>query len=152
MSGNNNSCDWRSGILSSLRSRNARESEPFKELLLLHSRVQEQAITLQLENTRLLQMAGARTSANAGAEEPASAGDPNAGSADQQQKLEELKAKLYSLQEELTELHRRKGENAQQVIDLSAQAKTNEKDLNDQAKRLLQHEDTIEGLKAEVER
>lgn len=38
-----------------------------------------------------------------------------------------LEQKVYKLQEELTEMHRRKGENAQQLIDLRNQMQDKEK-------------------------
>lgn len=150
-----NSSDWRGQILSALRSRNARESEPFRELLALHAKVREQALSLQQENSRLnfeVQKLASEGGVPASPAGGAHAGSGGSGSQDSDPKMEEMKAKLYLLQEELTELLRRKGENAQQVIDLTTQVKTNEKDLNEKAKTLLEQEDKIEKLQAEVER
>lgn len=45
------------------------------------------------------------------------------------EKIQHLEQKLLSQQEELTELHRRKGENAQQIIDLNAKLHEKEKQL-----------------------
>ena len=145
--------DWRNVTLSALRARNARESEPFKELISLHSKILERALLLQQENVKLTFQVQRRRDPSPSADSSSSVttagGDANANA---QQQLEELKSKVYTLQEELTELHRRKGENAQQVIDLSAQVKAHEKDLNDKAKTLLEQEDVIEKLQADVER
>ena len=58
----------------------------------------------------------------------------------------------FSLQEELTMLHRRKGENAQQVIDLTATAKANEVTLNEKAAIILSLESHVANLKEEVQR
>merc|ERR1712212_152077 len=55
-----------------------------------------------------------------------------------------LEKKLFAIQEELTELHRRKGENAQQIIDQSAQLKNNERLLEDRTQ-------TCTKLKKELE-
>lgn len=46
-----------------------------------------------------------------------------------QEKIQILEQKLLSQQEELTELHRRKGENSQQIIDLNAKLQEKEKVL-----------------------
>lgn len=46
-----------------------------------------------------------------------------------EQKLQILEQKLLAQQEELTELHRRKGENAQQIIDLNKKLQDKEKQL-----------------------
>lgn len=45
------------------------------------------------------------------------------------QRLQTLEQKLLTQQEELTELHRRKGENAQQIIDLTKKLQEKEKQL-----------------------
>lgn len=47
----------------------------------------------------------------------------------QDQRLQVLEQKLLAQQEELTELHRRKGENAQQIIDLNKKLQEKEKQL-----------------------
>lgn len=47
-----------------------------------------------------------------------------------EQRLQTLEQKLLAQQEELTELHRRKGENAQQIIDLN-------KSLQEKAKQII---------------
>lgn len=41
-----------------------------------------------------------------------------------------LEQKIYSLQEELTNLHRRKGEHAQQIVDLTSKLQETEKNLS----------------------
>ena len=43
------------------------------------------------------------------------------------QQVSVLEKKLFGVQEELTELHRRRGENAQQIIDQAVQIKEHEK-------------------------
>lgn len=41
-----------------------------------------------------------------------------------------MEQKIYSLQEELTNLHRRKGEHAQQIVDLTSKLQETEKNLS----------------------
>ena len=62
----------------------------------------------------------------------------------------ELNRKLFSLQEELTELHKKKGDNAQQVIDLSAAVKLNEKLLAEKQSQLECLEAELVGVKADL--
>ena len=62
----------------------------------------------------------------------------------------ELNRKLFSLQEELTELHKKKGDNAQQVIDLSAAVKLNEQLLAEKEAQLESLEAELIGLKADL--
>ena len=62
----------------------------------------------------------------------------------------ELNRKLFSLQEELTELHKKKGDNAQQVIDLSAAVKLNEQLLSEKQSRLESLEAELISLKADL--
>ena len=40
-----------------------------------------------------------------------------------------MEQKIFSLQEELTNLHRRKGEHAQQIVDLTSRLQETEKTL-----------------------
>lgn len=58
-------------------------------------------------------------------------GTSSAGSGDAKlhERMQHLEQKLLSQQEELTELHRRKGQNAQHIIDLNAKLQEKEKEL-----------------------
>lgn len=59
------------------------------------------------------------------------------------EKIQHLEHKLMVQQEELTELHRRKGENAQQIIDLNAKLHEKEKQLATKEVRLVERRMTI---------
>jgi autophagy-related protein 16-1 len=52
-----------------------------------------------------------------------------------QERINTLEQKLYKLQEELTEMHRRKGENAQQLIDLKNALQEKERMILDKDRR-----------------
>lgn len=52
-----------------------------------------------------------------------------AGDSKLHERIQHLEQKLLTQQEELTELHRRKGENAQQIIDLNVKLQEKEKQL-----------------------
>lgn len=46
------------------------------------------------------------------------------------ERIQQLEHKVLAQQEELTELHRRKGENAQQIIDLNIKLQDKDRQLN----------------------
>eukprot|EP00095_Tigriopus_kingsejongensis_P001897 maker-scaffold287_size221780-snap-gene-1.27 protein:Tk01897 transcript:maker-scaffold287_size221780-snap-gene-1.27-mRNA-1 annotation:"autophagy-related protein 16-1 isoform x2" len=131
---------WRLSILSQVQERNHRETRPYAELIALQTKLVEKATTLQLENTQLLFQS----------RDTVPRGGPMGGLGAGQD-VQELKRKLYTLQEELTELHRRKGENAQLVIDMSSQVKQKDGEINEQAAKLLAFEDQVEDLRRTIE-
>ena len=108
---------WQGSVLSQLRARNRRESEPFRLLVTSHQRLTERASALSSENLQLkyiterLREAGGGAGAAGGASETAQAA------------ISALEKKLLTRQEELTELHKSKGENAQLIIDQTSQLK-----------------------------
>lgn len=62
---------------------------------------------------------------------------PGGISNDNSSRISSLEQKCLSQQEELTELHRRKGENAQQIIDLNAQLQDMTKQLANKDQRFI---------------
>ena len=130
---------WRRDVLAQLAARNAREREPFADLVDLQQKLAEKVTLLDLE------LKTAKISAK---DAKGSSGDLEAGA----EVVNELKRKVYALQEELTELHRRKGENAQQVIDLSAKVKGQEAILSEKEAIILSQETEIERLTREAEK
>ena len=102
---------WRRSLGEQLRARDRRERDPFRGLFELHQR--------NLERLSELQSAQPASSPSSVSSEEASA----------------LKRKVYELQEELTSAHRRKGDNAQQVLDLSARVRRAEEQLGERAAR-----------------
>ena len=182
---------WRKSILRQLRSRNQREITPFQDLIQIHNRIVERISTLQLENSQLAfinerlkdEIKNLKISTGNKLETKS---NPSGSLSDQglavndvaaQATITMLEKKLFAIQEELTELHRRKGnydkiisyhqghnlickqtarpkcilisifilgENAQQIIDQSAQLKNNERLLEDRTQ-------TCTKLKKELE-
>lgn len=135
---------WRKDILKRIQIRNATESEPFGDLIAVQSRLVEQTAHLQLENKQLVfqhregLVRGGGEGGGVGGVLPS-------------HDVQELKRKLYTLQEELTELHRRKGENAQMVIDMSTQVKAKDLALSEKTAQLLQCEEEIKSLRRKVD-
>ncbi|XP_074657693.1 autophagy-related protein 16-1-like [Tubulanus polymorphus] len=64
--------------------------------------------------------------------------------------LQGLEQKLYKLQEELTELHRKKGENSQQIIDLNNALQEKEKQLQATESRLSDAESHNQALRGAI--
>ena len=61
-----------------------------------------------------------------------------------------LEQKCLKLQEELTELHKKRGENAQQLIDLNKQVQDKDKELNAKDSKIVQQVETISALEARL--
>ncbi len=130
-------------MLKRLHCRNRKEVEPFAELVRSHTRAFERSVALDLENKHLaLTCERLRLDQHSGSPVARTAGDDAA----------ELKQKVYALQEELTELHRRKGENAQQVIDLSAQLKVVKSELEAKNAELARRIEQQRASKEEAEK
>ena len=113
---------WRKSVLHQLRSRNKKEITPFQDLIQVHNRIVERISTLQLENTQLafinerlkdeIKHLKVSTRDNS-SESKGNIGDHTAtvNDAAAQSTIAMLEKKLFAIQEELTELHRRKGIN-----------------------------------------
>ena len=120
---------WRNSVLSRLRERNKTQVTPFKDLIEKCEQNAEKCSVLRQENQKLLflnEQLQKSASVNNEAEETC-----------------ELKKKVYALQEELTSLHRTKGENAQTVIDLGNSVKGLEMQLAEKASTIIQLENEI---------
>ena len=123
--------DWKSTVKTLIRRRNERETSGYAHLIASHSRLlsstdalRAQNVTLTLEVERLRQInADMRTSGGAGGGgggNSNSSGDAaSASGANQAAAVTALEHKIYKLQEDLTDSLRRKGENAQKIIDLN---------------------------------
>ena len=115
---------WRKSILCQLRQRNQKEITPFQDLIQVHNRIVERISSLQMENTQLgfinerlkneiqnLKISPGGYS-NTSKSDPARTSTLQSATCDDavaQSTIAMLEKKLFSIQEELTELHRRKG-------------------------------------------
>ena len=106
-------------ILEKLRARNRLEVIPFADIVELNNR-------LSIANSQLSSQREQTEFINARLKEENGKLRHQSSEANQQQ-ISVLEKKLFSVQEELTELHRRRGGNAQQIIDQAAQIKEQEK-------------------------
>ena len=131
----------RTDILRQLKNRNKREVKSFEVIFAAQERLQEQNLQLRSENSTINFLNERLKEENVTLKSKVTS-EP---SIQTNENYLELQRKLFSLQEELTELHRsvingkkkkrvflllklyfrRKGDNAQQVIDLTAALKVN---------------------------
>jgi len=117
---------WQGSVLSQLRARNRRESEPFRLLVTSHQRLTERASALSSENLQLKYITESLREAGGGA----GAAGASRASETAQAAISALEKKLLTRQEELTELHKSKGENAQLIIDQTSQLKVMQASLD----------------------
>ncbi|XP_063906656.1 autophagy-related protein 16-1 isoform X2 [Zophobas morio] len=133
--------NWRENILSKLQERNRFQTDCFQDLIAQHNKIFDAVNALKHENLQLsiqnekLRLDGDR----------AGGGDSRL-----HEKIQCLEQKLLTQQEELTELHRRKGENSQQIIDLNAKLQEKEKLIVMKDISLAENAAKITSLQAEI--
>ncbi|XP_013139615.1 PREDICTED: autophagy-related protein 16-1 isoform X2 [Papilio polytes] len=135
---------WRNSIINQLQLRNKKETTAFHDIIAFQSRLFDNVNTLKNENLQLtllnerIRYTSTETVLS------------NAGGASNE-RIQALEQKILAQQEELTSLHRRRGESAQQIISLNAKVHEQEKSL--QAKDIIISENTalIASLRAEIQ-
>ncbi|XP_057655059.1 autophagy-related protein 16-1 [Diorhabda carinulata] len=137
---------WKNSILSQLQERNRRETDLFQDLVNEHNKLFENYNTLHTENIQLsIQIEKLKGGGGLGSKS-SSLGDIR-----YQEKIQQLERKLLAQAEELTELHRRKGENAQQIIDLNVAVQEKDKKIASKDAILAENAATIIKLQTEAE-
>ncbi|XP_047531600.1 autophagy-related protein 16-1 isoform X1 [Vanessa atalanta] len=136
--------DWKNNIISQLQSRNKRETIAFQDIITFQSRLFDNVSTLKNENLQLTLLNERIRYSNTESVLSSGGGVTN-------ERIQALEQKILSQQEELTSMHRRRGESAQQIINLNARAHDLEKNL--QAKDIIISENTalIASLRAEIQ-
>lgn len=140
-------CNWRKCILNRLQHRNKGETDLFQDLIIQHNKIFENFNTLYTENLQLtIQNEKLKSEGRSGL------GSNSSSLSDIrfQDRIQQLEQKLLSQAEELTELHRRKGENAQQIIDLNAASIEKDKIIATKDVNLAENAAKILSLQAEV--
>eukprot|EP00058_Branchiostoma_floridae_P007788 XP_002593276.1 hypothetical protein BRAFLDRAFT_123636 [Branchiostoma floridae] len=139
---------WKQTLLLRLRDRNRVQTHFFADVIQAHNKLFESADTLKSQNVQLQLQTERLKQDKLDLEVKVLDSSANSGTG-KGEKTQALEQKLFKLQEELTELHRRKGENAQQIIDLNSALQEKEKVLSEKENRLLDTETHLEALKAE---
>ncbi|KAI0217235.1 Autophagy-related protein 16-1 [Lamellibrachia satsuma] len=132
--------EWRKIVLQSLHERNKKQCDAFVGLIQAHNKLFESAeghhhanvkLTVELEQLKKenLELMVKVESGGGGGQ-----GDKN------------MAQKLLTLQEELTEFHKRKGENSQQIIELNNALQEKEKELQAKVQKIQDLEIQIQQL------
>ena len=132
-------------ILSKLKTRNRQEVDPFIQVIELNHRFLAQRTHLLSEREQVEFMKEKLLEENQRLKETAD-------QAVDTERVSILEKKLFCAQEELTELHRKRGENAQQIIDQTLQFKEQDARFKTLEKELAQARDNLENSKEEVKR
>ncbi|XP_055716111.1 autophagy-related protein 16-1 isoform X2 [Phlebotomus papatasi] len=134
---------WKKKLLQSLKERNRKETSFFDSIFAANNRLFDSNVQLQMENLRL---SVDNEQLRSGAGHSASSG-----SAASSSKIQALEKKLMTQQEELTELHKRKGENAQMIVDLNVKLAEMTKKAQDREEKYTEQVTLNGSLKAEVQ-
>jgi len=153
---------WRKSVINQLHARNQREVSPFHDLVTSHLKILERTNLLKAENAQLKYVteklkedlrnvrSGAGGSGDGAAAAAASVAVASGGDASTQAAISMLEKKLLARQEELTELHRRKGENAQQIIEQTNQLRAAQLALEENAGKLKKAESELQAAQGLV--
>lgn len=135
---------WRNNIVNQLHTRNKHETAAFYDIITFQSRLFDNVNTLKNENLQL-------TLVNERIRYSGTDSVISGGGGGNNEKIQALEQKILIQQEELTSLHRRRGENAQQIMSLNEKVHDLEKQL--QAKDIVISENTalIASLRAEIQ-
>ncbi|XP_076045943.1 autophagy-related 16 [Oratosquilla oratoria] len=146
------SCEQRHVIYQYLRERNRKENENISDLIALHNRVFEQSERLRSENftltlqTEKLRQENVQLQGQVGS----SGGEAGGAEGGTSQVVQALEQKVYKLQEELTDLHRRKGENAQQLVELNQCLQERDKILATKDNKISEYESELMLLREDI--
>ncbi|XP_060553622.1 autophagy-related protein 16-like, partial [Ruditapes philippinarum] len=143
------SAEWKKIISQRLKTRNRHEYQEFSDLIDIQSKLFEQVATLKSKNVQLTVETERLRADNLSLQIRADSGGASGGGSSNE-RTQQLEQKLYRLQEELTELHKRRGENAQQIIDLTSAMKEKEKELQLKDSNLMDALALQNSLKAEI--
>uniref|UniRef100_A0ABD2W3E9 Autophagy-related protein 16 domain-containing protein n=1 Tax=Trichogramma kaykai TaxID=54128 RepID=A0ABD2W3E9_9HYME len=130
---------WRLNIITQLRDRNKTQTHCYLDLISLHNRLFDNANTLRGENLQL-------SIANEKLRTEAASGVTGTGN------NAALEAKLLAQADELTMLHRRRGEHTQQIVDLNNKLQEAMKELQLKESSLADKVDINNVLRAELTR
>ncbi|XP_044762475.1 autophagy-related protein 16-1 isoform X2 [Coccinella septempunctata] len=133
--------NWKESIKSQLQLRNKVEAHKFQDIIAQNTKIFKYANALRVENNQLSSHIDRLK---------VSEGKGGGNDSRYQEKIQFLEQKLLTQQEELTELHRRKGENAQQIIDLTAKVQEQEKLLQTRDASIAEMTKERTSLKAEI--
>ncbi|XP_018321782.1 autophagy-related protein 16-like [Agrilus planipennis] len=138
--------NWRNSIHLQLQNRNKYQTERFQDLIAFQNKLFDHANSLRIENVQLsVQLEKFK-------EGFVSTSTPSVNESRLHERIQQLEHKLMTQQEELTDLHKRKGENAQQIIDLNSKLQEREKMLASKEVSLAESLAQNQSLRTEIRR
>ncbi|XP_060802098.1 autophagy-related protein 16-1 isoform X4 [Amyelois transitella] len=135
--------EWRNKIITQLQGRNKRETIAFQDIISFQSRLFDNVNTLRNENLQLTLVNERIRFSNTDSVVP--------GGNVSNEKVQSLEHKILKQQEELTSLHRTRGESAQQIISLNARVQDLEKQLVNKDIIISENAALIASLRAEIQ-
>ncbi|CAB3250708.1 unnamed protein product [Arctia plantaginis] len=136
--------EWRSNIVGQLQARNKMETVSFQDIISFQSKLFDNINTLKNENLQLT-LLNERIRFSGTDIVLSSTG------AASNEKIQAMEQKILLQQEELTSLHRRRGENAQQIMSLNEKVHDLEKQLQTKDIVISEHTAVIASLRAEIQ-
>ncbi|XP_005190986.2 autophagy-related protein 16 isoform X2 [Musca domestica] len=137
--------EYRQTIINRLRERNRRDVLPFKEIIQQNNRLLDSVAQLKADNLKIsVENEQLRTAISTG-------GGGGKDSTAAQLAIAALEKKLLAQQEELTALHKRKGENSQLIVDLNLKMEKQQQIIASKEQSLAEQKNTNASLKAEVQ-
>ncbi|XP_023034303.1 autophagy-related protein 16 isoform X1 [Drosophila willistoni] len=130
---------WREHVVRALRERNRKECDNFKEIIEQNNRLIDHVAQLKSDNLKL------------SVENEQVRNAVSTGGAGSNVAIATLEKKLLSQQEELTDLHKRKGENSQMIVDLNQKVEQQKKIISEKEHSLADQQTNNNRLRAEVQ-
>ncbi|KAL3848135.1 hypothetical protein ACJMK2_019012 [Sinanodonta woodiana] len=140
------STSWKQHILHQLKHRNKRERHGFETLIQANTRLFDSASSLKAKNIQLTIEAEKLREENMILQVKAESGGGGGGTP----MTQAFEQKLFRQQEELTELHRKKSESAQQIIDLNNFIQEKEREIQIKDSKLTNAAVNEQSLKSEL--
>uniref|UniRef100_A0A1I8NUI4 Autophagy-related protein 16 domain-containing protein n=1 Tax=Stomoxys calcitrans TaxID=35570 RepID=A0A1I8NUI4_STOCA len=138
--------EYRQAVINCLRERNKRDVLPFKEIILQNNRLLDNVAQLKADNLKIsVENEQLRTAISTGG------GFGGKDSTAAQLAMAALEKKLLAQQEELTGLHKRKGENSQMIVDLNLKMEKQQQIIASKEQSLLEQRNANVSLRAEVQ-
>ncbi|XP_065371314.1 autophagy-related protein 16 isoform X2 [Calliphora vicina] len=138
--------EWRQTLMIRLRERNRRDVVPFKEIIQQNNRLMDNVAQLKSDNLKLsVENEQLRTAISTGG------GIGGKDSTAAQLAIAAMEKKLLAQQEELTDLHKRKGENSQLIVDLNIKMEKQQQIVAEKEHSLADQQTANNSLKAEVQ-
>ncbi|KAL5285542.1 ATG16L1 family protein [Megaselia abdita] len=131
--------NWRQQLILRFQERDSNEVQKYKDIILQNNRLMDNVAQLKADKLRI----------SVENEQLRSAVANNTGPAGNLAFLT-LEKKLLSQQEELTELHKRKGENSQRIVDLNIRIEELNAQMNDKDRQLAQEKRSNASFRAEI--